>query len=111
VLAAQGKTAEATKAWETSAEGNANVFSALAYRKLGQDDRAQQMLQQATEAARRPSATAHDFFTAGMAALSRGDKAHAQEYFHHALALDPLLWPARVAMSEMDSPDILQVLP
>ena len=112
-LAAQGKNADATTAWETSAHGNgnANVFSALAYRKLGQNDRGQQILQQAIEAADRPGVTANDFFTAGMASLSQGDKAHAQEYFHHALALDPLLWPARVAMSEMDSPGILQVLP
>jgi tetratricopeptide (TPR) repeat protein len=112
-LASQGKNVEATTAWETSAHGNGNdnVFSALAYRKLGQNDRAQQILQQAIEAARRPGATAHDFFTAGMASLSQGDKAHAQEYFHHALALDPLLWPARLVMSEMDSPGILQVLP
>jgi tetratricopeptide (TPR) repeat protein len=110
-LAAQGNTAEATKAWETSAEGHANVFSALAYRKLGQNDRAQQMLEQSIEAARRPGATANDFFTAGMAAHFQGDKAHTQESFHHALALDPLFSPARVAMSEMNSPDILQISP
>ncbi len=112
-LAAQGKTADATKAWETSAQGNskANAFSALADRKLGQNDRAQQMLEQSVEAARQPGATANDFFTAAMAAHSQGDKAHAQEYFHRALALDPLFWPARVAMAEMESPDILQILP
>lgn len=54
-LAAQGKTAEATRAWETSAQGNgkANAFSALADRKLGHNDRAQQMLEQSIEAARR----------------------------------------------------------
>jgi tetratricopeptide (TPR) repeat protein len=112
-LAAQGKTADATKAWQSSAQGNgkADVFSALAYGKLGQNDRAQQILQQSLEAARRPGAVADDFFTAGMAAHSQGDKAHAQEYFHRALALDPLFWQARVAMSEIASPGILQILP
>lgn len=112
-LAAQGQTAEATRAWETSAQGNgkANAFSALADRKLGQNDRAQQMLEQCIEAARGPAAVADDLFTAGLAAHSLGDKEHAQEYLHHALALDPLFWPARVAMTEMDSPDTLQVFP
>jgi tetratricopeptide (TPR) repeat protein len=112
-LAVQGKNAEATRAWETSAQGNgkANVFSSLAYRKLGQNDRAQQMLQQCVEKATRSGAVADDFFAAGLAAYSRGDKARAQEYFHHALAVDPSFWPARVAMAEMDSPDILQIFP
>jgi tetratricopeptide (TPR) repeat protein len=112
-LAVQGKNAEATRAWETSAQGNgkANVFSSLAYRKLGQNDRAQQMLQQCVETATRSGAVADDFFAAGLAADSRGDKARAQEYFHHALAVDPSFWPARVAMAEMDSPDILQIFP
>jgi Tfp pilus assembly protein PilF len=45
---------------------------------------------------------------AGLAAHAQGDKEHAQEYFRHALALDPLFWQARVAMAEMDSPDFPQ---
>jgi tetratricopeptide (TPR) repeat protein len=109
-LAAQGKTAEAAEAWETAthSSGNADVFSALAYRKLGQNDRARQMLEQCIENARRPGAVAEDFLIAGLAAHSQGDKEHAREYFRHALALDPLFWPARIAMAEMDSPDFPQ---
>jgi len=109
-LAKQGKTAEATKAWQTAARGSAkaDVFSALAYRRLEQNDRAQQMLQQCIEAAGRPDAVADDFYLAGLAHRVQGDKDHAKENFDHALALDPLFWPARVATAETDRSDILQ---
>jgi tetratricopeptide (TPR) repeat protein len=109
-LAEQGKTAEATKAWEAASDSSAkaDVFAALAYRKLGQTDRAQQMLQQCIEAASHPDAVADDFYVAGLAQSLQGDKNRAQEDFHHALALDPLFWPARLAMAEMDRSDILQ---
>ena len=43
---------------------------------------------------------ANDFYAAGMAAQFQGDKEHAQQYFRRALTLDPLFWPARVAMAE-----------
>jgi tetratricopeptide (TPR) repeat protein len=119
-LAAQDKTAEAAKAWEAASQSSAkaDVFAALAYRKLGQNDRAQQMLQQCIAAASRPDAVADDFYVAGLAQRLQGDrfrgdrlqgdKDRAQEDFHHALAVDPLFWPARVAMAEMDRSDILQ---
>ncbi len=109
-LAAQDRTAEAAKTWEAAAGGSAkcNVFAALAYRRLGQNDRAQQMLQQCIEAANRPAAVADDVYAAGLAQRAQGDKNRAQENFRHALALDPLFWPARVAMAEMDRTDILQ---
>jgi tetratricopeptide (TPR) repeat protein len=110
-LAAQNKSADAAKAWETAAQGNgsqdngkANVFSALAYRKLGQNDRAERILQQVIARANQPSPDlspgANDFYAAGMAAQFQGDKEHAQQYFRRALTLDPLFWPARVAMAE-----------
>jgi tetratricopeptide (TPR) repeat protein len=109
-LAAQNKTAEVTKAWETAAQGHGprdngkpDVFSALACRKLGQDDRAQQILQQAIAAASRPAARPSDLYTAGMAAEFQGDTEHAQQYFRRVLALDPLFWQARVAIAEIDS--------
>jgi tetratricopeptide (TPR) repeat protein len=115
-LAAQNKSAEATKAWDTAAQGNgprdngkADVFSALACRKLGQDDRAQQILQQAIAAASRPEARPSDLYAAGMAAEFQGDTEHAQQYFRRALALDPLFWQARVAIAEIDSAGIFRV--
>jgi tetratricopeptide (TPR) repeat protein len=109
-LTTQGKTAEATKAWQTAARGSAkaDVFSALAYRRLEQNDRAQQMLQQCIEAASRPGAVADDFYLAGLAHRVQGDKDQAKENFDHALALDPLFWAARVATAETDRSDILQ---
>jgi tetratricopeptide (TPR) repeat protein len=108
-LADQNKSADAAKAWETAAQGDgkADVFSAVAYRKLGQNDRAQQILQQVIARASQPSPDANpdanDFYAAGIAAEYQGDKEHAQQYFRRALTLDPLFWPARVAMAEMNS--------
>lgn len=109
-LAAQNKSAEAAKAWETAAQGNGSqdngktdVFSALACRKLGQNDRAQQILQQVTARASQPSPNANDFYAVGMAVQFQGDKEHAQQYFRRALTLDPLFWQARVATAEMNS--------
>ncbi|HEX6496464.1 MAG TPA: DUF5107 domain-containing protein [Acidobacteriaceae bacterium] len=109
-LAAQSKTAEATKAWETAthSSGKPDVFAALAHRKLGQDARAQQLFQQCMDAASRRDATADDFYVAGLAQRAQGDKNRAQDDFRHALMLDPLYWQARVAMAELDRSDILQ---
>ena len=106
-LAADGNTKEATDAWQSAikqAAGRDNVFSALAHRKLGQEDLAQQMLARCAEIPKRSDAEAeslaHDALIAGLAERYRGDEARAQENFHHALALDPAFWEARVAMAE-----------
>jgi tetratricopeptide (TPR) repeat protein len=109
-LAAQNKTAEATKAWETATHnsGKPDVFAALAYRKLGQTDRAQQMLQQCIDAANRTGSVADDFYVAGLVQRVQGQKDRAEEDFRRALALDPLFWQARVAMAQVDRSDILQ---
>jgi tetratricopeptide (TPR) repeat protein len=107
-LAAQNKTAEATKAWEAATHsGKTDVFAALAYRKLGQNDRAQQILAQRIEAATRPDPVAGTLYAAGLAEQFQGNKARALEDFHRTLVRDPLYWAARVAMAEMDAPDIL----
>jgi tetratricopeptide (TPR) repeat protein len=106
-LAADGNAKEAADAWQSAiarAAGRDNVFSALAHRKLGQEDLAQQMLARCAEIPKRSDAEAeslaHDALIAGLAERYRGDKARAQENFHHALALDPSFWEARVAMAE-----------
>jgi tetratricopeptide (TPR) repeat protein len=106
-LNAQGKTAEATTAWQSAAaeaDGKADVFSALALSKLGKDNLAQQMLERCVEGAKRPNALANDYLVAGTAKRYKGDKEHAEEDFRHALRLDPRLWQARVAVVEMNSP-------
>jgi tetratricopeptide (TPR) repeat protein len=105
-LDAQGKTGEAVATWQSVAHDSekADVFSALAYRKLGQNDLARQMLQRCVEPARRPEADAQNYFVAGLAERYSGDKERAQDDFHHALALDPNMWPARVAIAEMNNP-------
>jgi hypothetical protein len=41
-----------------------------------------------------------DYVVAGLAEHYLGDKDRAQEDFHRAIALDPLLWEARIAIAE-----------
>jgi tetratricopeptide (TPR) repeat protein len=102
-LNSQGKTKEAAAAWHsaiTEAAGKDDVFSALALRKLGQEDLARQMLERCIKRANRPGAEATDELTAGLASHYLADNAKAQGYFRRALMLDPLFWEARVATAE-----------
>jgi tetratricopeptide (TPR) repeat protein len=104
-LAAQGKTKEATAAWQnatTQPGGKDDVFSALAYLKLGNNDLAQQMLRRCIQAANQPQADAQNYYVAGMAERYSGDREHAQVDFQRALTLDPGMWPAQVAIAEMN---------
>ena len=105
-LAMQGKTADAATAWQSAAvqgQAGGDVFAALADSKLGKTDLARNILDQCIERARQPDAVAQDYFVAGVAEHYRGHAARAQMSFQHALALDPLLWQARVAASETPS--------
>jgi tetratricopeptide (TPR) repeat protein len=105
-LAAEGKAKEADDIWQRAAAQvgpGDEVFSALAYRKLGNSNRAQQMLQQCIERAKRSDADARDYYAAGMAERYSGDKEHAQADFNRALALDPGMWEAQVAITEMNT--------
>jgi tetratricopeptide (TPR) repeat protein len=102
-LAAQEKTNEAAAAWQsavTQADGKDDVFSAVALRKLGQEDRARRMLERCADRPKRPDAEARDSFIAGLAQRYLGSEARARENFRRALTLDPLLWEARVALAE-----------
>ena len=106
-LAAQGKTKEATVAWQSAIAqpgGKDDVFSALAYLKLGNNDLAQKMLRRCIQAASQPEADAQNYYVAGMAERYSGDKEHAQADFQRALTLDPGMWPAQVAIAEMNHP-------
>ena len=104
-LAAQDKTAEATKAWQNAVQnsGKPDVFSALAYRKLGQASRAQQMLEQCIAGAEKPNPSASDYLVAGLAEHALGNEDRAQQDFRRALMLDPLFWQARVAAAAATS--------
>lgn len=106
-LQTQGKTAEANSAWQSAAaqgEGTADVsavFSALAYKKLGKDEQARQILEGCIQAAARPDAEANSYFVAGMAEYYSRDLELARKDLDNALQLDPLLWQARVALNMM----------
>jgi tetratricopeptide (TPR) repeat protein len=105
-LEAQGNTAAATNAWQRAAaqgHGRADVFAALADRKLGQTEVAQQILDQCIERAGQPDAVADDYLVAGLAEHYSGHADRAGMDLQHALALDPLFWQARVAASETHS--------
>jgi tetratricopeptide (TPR) repeat protein len=105
-LAMQGETADAAAAWQSAAaQGRASgdVFGALADNKLGKTELARKSLDQCIERVTQPDAVAQDFFLAALAEQYSGHAERAQMEFHHALALDPLLWQARVAASETQS--------
>jgi tetratricopeptide (TPR) repeat protein len=108
-LQAQGKTAEAKSAWQKAADqgkGKTNasaVYSALANRKLGHDDEAQQLLQECIQSAARPKPTAEDYFTAGSAAQYSNHANQARKYFQQALDVDPLFWQARIALKNLEN--------
>ena len=107
-LNAQAKTKEAATTWQraiTAAAGKDDVFSALALRKLGQENLARQMLERCVDRANGPDAEPMDYLTAGLASRYHADDTKAQEYFRRALVLDPLFWEARVAMADRDIPE------
>ena len=107
-LNTQGKTKEAATTWQSAAAaaaGKDDVFSALALKKLGQENLARQMLERCIARANRPDAEPMDDLTAGLASHYLADNAKAQEYFRRALVHDPLFWEARVAMADRDIPD------
>jgi tetratricopeptide (TPR) repeat protein len=106
-LEAQEKSAEAKSAWQKAADQGkgpasvATVYSALAYRKLGQEQTANQLLQQCVESASKPNARAEDFLTAGVAEQYSNNQDQARKDFQRALRLHPALWQARVAMNRL----------
>ncbi len=97
-LAAEGKTSEATATWKQAASGG-TVYSALALKKLGQDEQAHLILTRQIQMATKPDATADSYYAAGLAERFGGNTESARADFQHALALDPLLWKARIALN------------
>ncbi len=89
----------------TAAAGKDDVFSALALKKLGQENLARQMLERCVDRANRPDAEPMNDLAAGLASRYLADDTKAQEYFRRALVLDPLFWEARVAMADRDIPE------
>jgi tetratricopeptide (TPR) repeat protein len=102
----QGKRVEATTAWTKAtvgSEGKVNVFSALAYSKLGQDTLARRLLEECLASAESPNVTADDYLRAGMAERYSGNAERAHRDFRLALDADPLFWQARIAEADMGS--------
>jgi tetratricopeptide (TPR) repeat protein len=99
-LQAQGKTAEATATWNR-ATAQGTIFSALADKKLGLNEKAAQILDRCIKIAGQPDATAKDYLVAGLAERYSGNLERAQADFQRALRMDPLLWQARTALDRM----------
>jgi tetratricopeptide (TPR) repeat protein len=106
-LQAQGKSAEARSVWQSAASQADDktdvsaVFSALAYKKLGETEQAQEILERSVQSAAQPDAVASDYFAAGMAELYSGQAEHARNDFRRALQLDPSFWQVRVALDQL----------
>ncbi len=109
-LQAQGKTAEAQAAWRSAAESGKDaidtsaVYSALALEKLGQGEDAQKIMDRCIQSSKQPRAQSYNYFTAGLAERYSRNLENATTDFRRALALDPLFWQARLALSEMNRP-------
>jgi tetratricopeptide (TPR) repeat protein len=108
-LDAQRKNADAKSAWQKAADqgkGKTNVaavYSALAYQKLGQDEEAQKLLQGCIQSAAGSKPSAMDYFAAGTAEQYSNHTDQARKYFQQALAIDPSLWQARIALNNLGS--------
>jgi tetratricopeptide (TPR) repeat protein len=99
-LKAQGKAAEAQSMWKKAA-AHESVFSALAYRKLGQNDKAQQILQRKIHAANQQGATAIEYLEAARAEEFSGNTDAARKYFKKALEMNPVMWEASIEMKQL----------
>lgn len=102
-LSAQGKTADAQAAWQRATRPE-TVFAAMAYKKLGDEQKANAILDRTIQTAQSPDATADDDLNAGLAERFRGDDSQAKTSFERALQKDPTLWQARIALEEMGTP-------
>jgi tetratricopeptide (TPR) repeat protein len=105
-LDTQGKRTDATAAWTKATaehDGKADVFSALAYKQLGQDASARQLLEQCIAGAESPNPTAGDYLRAGLAERYNGNTERGWRDFQLALKADPLFWQARIAEADMNS--------
>ena len=99
-LETQGKSSEATATWNKAA-AHGSVYSALAYKKLGQNEKAEKVFTQNIQAAAQPDATADDYFSAGLAEKYSGNAQKAESYFQQALEKNPLLWQARIELNQL----------
>ena len=94
-LNAQGKTDAARAAWQSAADsgadgdGNSALFRAVAERRLGDSQSAQEQLTRLAKLANAAQASAQDFCIAGRAQHFLGEDPLAQHDFRQALTLDP----------------------
>lgn len=104
-LEAENKHYQAKESWVSAAnQGNGSpascqVFPALSFQKLGDQNKAREMLQQCIRNAEQPNASASALFNGGIAEQCSNNYARARQYFHRALVVDPLYWRARIALT------------
>lgn len=101
-LQAEHKPEEARAAWQeavgdmTPATGSARVFQALALDCLGRSAEATKILTGLVQAPAAETASAQDFYLAGLAHRYQDQKKEGCGSLRRALELDPFLWQARL---------------
>ena len=106
-LNAVGKQDEARAAWQQASLGGPMVppvtqlFQALAQRRLRRNHEAQERVDRIAQAADSETASVQDLFVGGIALLSQGQNEMASTLLRRALALDPLLWRARLELEAL----------
>jgi tetratricopeptide (TPR) repeat protein len=104
-LQAEGKPEEARAVWQeavgdgTPATGPARVFQALAMGRLGRPAEAESILAGLAQASAQETASAQDFYVAGVAYRFSDREKEACSSLRRALELDPFLWRARLEMT------------
>ena len=103
-LSAQAKQSEARDAWTLSLQqsgpgGLSGYYSALDLNRLGQEERARQVMNTLAHAPAGGNASASDYFAAGLAERFLNNEDQALSDLRRALDLDPSLDAARIELS------------
>jgi tetratricopeptide (TPR) repeat protein len=104
-LAAAGKASDAREAWDAAVEegraasGPPSVYAAAALQELGKEAEGEKLLADTADTANEQEASAHAFYTAGLAEGFLHHEQAAQKHFRRALELDLLLWEARFELN------------
>ncbi len=109
-LQAEGKVGEARDAWQQAVRGDSPipgtwpVFQALAMKRLGRAAEADDLFAKLLQAPAKETASAQDFYVAGVAQRIQGRENEACSSLRRALELDPFLWQARLEADRCDQP-------
>lgn len=104
-LQAQGESTEAESSWKNAAadaDGNCQVYAALANKKLGRAQLSAEVLGRCEKAASQPGSTAKDYLNAGVSAQITDHPKLARSDLRQAINVDPLFWQARVALASLN---------